>query len=175
MSASRRALRGGRLVDVTAHMGHMVALVVLVAGAVVATPARAEGVHVGLLAGDPVALTLRVDVADRFAVDGAIGWSPGPSRTGTLSLGVAYALRADPWSLWRGGLVPMVGVGGRWSLSRRTRSADDVDVRAGARVPAALEWRSEGLTIYLEAAPGLELGEEIRMTVEGGVGVRIEL
>jgi hypothetical protein len=140
-----------------------------------ATPAQANGVAVGLFAGDPVALTLRVGVADRFALEGAVGWSPGPSRSGVVSLGLTYALRAEPWSLWGGGLVPTVGLGGRWSLSRLTTSTATLEIRAGARAPAALAWRLDGLEVYLEAAPGVELRDDVRMTIEGGVGVRIEL
>ena len=140
-----------------------------------AAPAQADGVAVGLFAGDPVALTLRVGVADRFALEGAVGWSPGPSRSGVVSLGLTYALRAEPWSLWGGGLVPTVGLGGRWSLSRLTMRASTLEIRAGARAPAALAWRVDGLEVYLEAAPGVELREDVRMTIEGGVGVRVEL
>ena len=140
-----------------------------------ASPAWAEGVYIGLFAGDPVALTLRADVTDRFGLEGAVGWSPGPSRSGALSLGISYALRAEAWPLWGGGIVPTVGLGGRWSLSKATPSDTPLEVRAGARVPAALSWRSDDLELYLEAAPGVELRDEVRMTIEGGFGVRVEL
>ncbi len=178
MSSSPPDVFGSR---VRSSLGHVAALARVVGcGAalwilVAAAPAQADGVAVGLFAGDPVALTLRVDVADRFALEGAVGWSPGPSRSGVVSLGLTYALRAEPWRLWGGGLVPTVGLGGRWSLSRLTMSASTLEVRAGARAPAALAWRLDGLEVFLEAAPGIELRDEVRMTIEGGVGVRVEL
>lgn len=137
-------------------------------------PAEAQ-VRVGLFAGDPIAVTLRVDMGAGWAIESALGYSPSPDRTALVMLGLSRDLMAPLLHVADGAIVPVLGLGLRLGLDRTETSRESSEVRAGVRVPLALAWRRGGVELYAEAAPGAEFGQRVRMSIEGGIGVRIPL
>lgn len=149
-------------------------LAAVLAAALTPGVAWAEGVRLGVFAGDPVALTLAIEAAPRWNIEASAGWSPGATRAGVLALGVAHDLMAAPvLRVLDGDLQPTLGLGLRLAFTREALSSDEAEVLAGVRVPVGLAWRRADLELYVEAAPGADLGARVRMSLEGGVGLRL--
>ncbi len=143
-----------------------VLLVAALAAAVVAPPASAR-TGVGLIAGEPTGISLKVWSDGGTAIDAATGWSFGDS-------GSFYA-HAD--FLWHrivedediGGSVPVYfGVGGRVLLR------DEKDSKLGVRFPIGLEYLFDDgrFGVFVEVAPIFDLVPKTDFDVSGGIGAR---
>lgn len=168
--------------------GFLAVILILGIGSVVTspTPALSAGKHVtaarstagrsdfglGIVLGDPTALSGKLWLSSDTAVDFAFGYSYGNSAL----------LMSD--FLWHRGrvfgsstpflsqLTGYIGVGGLLVLGGD--KAPDSNVALGARVPLGLEWMpgDPSLGVFLEFAPGLRLITTFGGLFTGGAGVR---
>jgi len=147
-------------------------IALLVAGSL---PASADPVRLGLIAGDPVAVTLLVPFASSWSLELAAGGSPGSTRSAVASLVLLHDLTA-PFAIGVGALVPTLGVGTRLALRQVRDATDRAELTIGLRVPVGMAWRHrDGFELYFEAAPGAELADPPRLSFEGGFRVRVDL
>ena len=140
-----------------------------------APPAAADPVKLGLIAGDPVAVTLLVPLASSWSLEAAAGGSPGSTRSAVASLVLLHDLTA-PFAVGLGALVPTLGVGTRLALRQVRDATDRAELSVGLRVPVGMAWRHrDGFELYVEAAPGADLSDPPRLSFEGGFGLRVDL
>lgn len=124
---------------------------------------------IGLIAGDPTALTFKAMLADHHALQLHAGWRIGPADGGRLTLAADYLHQfvvVDPGTS-KGQLSPYVGLGGKIS-------AGDGKELAGARVPLGLSWFFGAVPIELglELAPGIAVLPGPDLLVDGGLVAR---
>ncbi len=128
-------------------------------------------VGLGIVAGEPTGLSLKVWSNSRQAFDLAAGWSLGDGDWVYLHgdfLLHSYALEDEIEEDFEGRLPFYYGIGARVLLS------EDHDSRFGVRIPLGLDYIfSDGrFDIFLEVAPVLDLVPETDLDLAGGIGVR---
>ncbi|MBM3308492.1 MAG: hypothetical protein FJY74_09215 [Candidatus Eisenbacteria bacterium] len=129
--------------------------------------AFAGDVGLGLIAGEPTGVSVKVWSGSRTAFDGAVGWSLDES-------GWIYAHADYLWHRYDieidfpGALPFYVGVGGRVLFRESERS------RVGIRVPIGLDYLTADrrFDFFLEIAPVVDLVPETEFSVSGGIGAR---
>lgn len=126
-------------------------------------------VGLGLIAGDPTALSLKAMLGGHHALQVHAGWRIGPADGGRLTLTGDYLhqfVLVDPGAP-TGQLSPYVGVGGKIS-------AGDGREILGARLPLGLSWFFGAVPIELglEIAPGVAVLPGPGLMVDGGLVAR---
>jgi hypothetical protein len=124
---------------------------------------------IGIVLGDPSALTAKLFLSSSSAVQMHLGYAL--TRHDRLVVIVDYlfhVLGVIPPIERAGKLVPYVGVGGRLGV------AESDDALLGIRIPLGLAFHFNGvpLEIFLEVAPGLGILPRTRALVDAGLGVR---
>lgn len=145
-----------------------VAVVLLVLLGVSDDGVAAPRVGLGVMAGEPTGLTLKVWGNSRQAFDAAAGWAIGEG--GWVYLHGDYLWHRyefDPEEFE--GTVPYYfGVGCRVLLH------EGDDSRVGVRFPIGLDYLFESgrFEVFIEVAPVLDLAPETDFDLSGGVGAR---
>jgi hypothetical protein len=145
-----------------------VAIALLLVFAVLCVGAAASSVGLGVMAGEPTGLTVKVWNGSRHALDGAAGWSIGEGGRLYLHgdyLWHRYELDPDEFE----GTVPYYfGVGCRVLLH------EDDESRFGVRFPIGLDYLFDNgrFDVFIEVAPVLDLVPETDFDLSGGVGAR---
>jgi hypothetical protein len=125
-------------------------------------------VGLGVMAGEPTGITLKVWGSSEHAFDGAAGWSIG--EDGRLYLHADYLwhrYELDPEE-FRGTVPYYFGVGCRVLLH------EGDDSRLGVRFPIGLDYVFDGgrFDVFIEVAPVLDVVPETEFDLSGGVGAR---
>jgi hypothetical protein len=133
-----------------------------------AVAGAASSVGLGVIAGEPTGLTIKLWGSSRHAFDGAAGWSIGEG--GWIYLHGDYLwhrYEIDPGYL-EGSLPYYFGVGCRVLLH------EGDDSRLGVRLPIGLDYLFDGgrFDVFVEVAPVIDLVPETDIDVSGGVGAR---
>lgn len=128
----------------------------------------ASRVGVGVMAGEPTGLTLKVWGSSQQAFDGAAGWSLGEG--GWVYLHGDYLwhrYELDPED-FKGSVPYYFGVGCRVLLH------EGDDFRLGVRFPIGLDYLFESgrFDVFIEVAPVLDLVPETDFDLSGGLGAR---
>ena len=154
---------------------HAVAAAALVAAAVVAVPRAAKAeIGLGLFVGEPLGLTLKVDLQRRSALEVLIGqtsYRDGRSGYGHLTF-LVTPFRARGRSVY----VPFrLGVGA--AIYDDTRHfGDDINVAARFPFQVAFVFRGAPVELYFEISLLLEFidanDDDHLLDVDGGVGFR---
>lgn len=156
-------------------MRKLVLVTVIAVVGMVASPAPSHaGVGLGMFLGEPLGLTLKVDLERRTSLEllfGVDDYNEGRGRDGYGHL----TFLAAPW-VGRGDsvMVPIrfgIGVavydddgGDDWGES--------IDVAARAPLQVAFQFVGTPLEIYLEIALRLELIDDVHAQPDGGLGIR---
>lgn len=124
---------------------------------------------IGLIAGEPTALSLKGMLSGHHAIQVHAGWRVGPPDGGRLTLTADYLHQfvvVDPGAS-AGQLSPYIGVGGKVA-------AGDGGEVLGARVPLGLSWffGEVPIELGLEVAPGLAVVPGPGIMVDGGLVAR---
>jgi hypothetical protein len=143
------------------------ALAVLILLAAMSCLAAAD-VGLGVIAGEPTGVSLKIWGDSHHAFDGAAGWSIGEG--GWLYVHGDYLwhrYELDPGE-FRGTVPYYFGVGGRLLLH------EGDDSRLGVRFPIGLDYLFDGgrFDVFVEIAPVLDLVPETDFSLSGGVGAR---
>jgi hypothetical protein len=136
--------------------------------------ACAAGLGLGVIAGEPTGVSLKVWLDGHHAIDAAAGWSFADNAR--LHLHADYlwhdfgVLRAAGAS---GRLPVYFGVGGRLML-RNDEGGQHHDDLLGVRIPLGISWipATAPLDLFAEIAPVLDLVPETDLHVNAAVGVR---
>lgn len=128
----------------------------------------ASSLGLGVMAGEPTGVTVKVWGSSRHAFDGAAGWSIGEG--GWIYLHGDYLwhrYELDPEE-FEGSVPYYFGVGGRLLLH------EGDDSRIGVRFPIGLDYLFDGgrFDVFIEVAPVLDLVPETDFDLTGGVGAR---
>jgi hypothetical protein len=156
------------------------ALVAALALAAVPAPARAANFGLGVIAGEPTGVSLKVWLDGNHAVDAAVGWSF--SENDSLALHADYLWHN--FELLRSGDVPgrlpvYFGVGARFKMRddddgmmRRRRNRDD-DL-LGVRFPLGIAWiaPSAPVDVFVEIVPVLDLVPDSDLSLGAAIGAR---
>lgn len=133
---------------------------------VVADDARADGnFGMGVIAGEPTGISMKLWTTNRTALDGAIAWS------------FDEAVHAHADYLWHfydrvevdEGYLPLyVGIGGRAQLH------DSGDDELGLRIPLGVSYLFEDapIDLFAEVAPVMNVAPDTELEAEGGIGLR---
>ena len=152
--------------------------IVIVGVLAAARPARADGVGIGVVLGEPTAFTLKVDLKRRTALEVALGvesFDDGRGRGPYLHLEFLAALFV---ARGESVLVPFrLGIGGAVYDDNGADFGDDVEVAARAPFQVAFQFRSSPIELYLEIALKLividENDNDDFLDLDGGIGFRI--
>jgi hypothetical protein len=130
----------------------------------VSARSQGSGVGIGLIAGEPTGLSIKVWTGQKTAVDAGAAWAlirGGFIRFHADALVHSFAPQVD-----KGELPLYFGVGGKVVLSD--------NLGAGIRIPLGIAYLFEAapLDIFLEVVPTLELLPATDIGFEGGIGAR---
>jgi hypothetical protein len=136
--------------------------------AMVGQSAADGDIGLGIIAGEPTGLSLKMWVGDRDAVDVAVGWSLG--EEGWFYGHCDYLHHwydLDPEEV-EGTLPYYVGIG------CRIRLRDGDNSKLGIRIPIGLDYvfPDKRFDVFMEVAPILNLIPETEFDWSGGIGVR---
>ncbi|MBN2565101.1 MAG: hypothetical protein JXB46_05270 [Candidatus Eisenbacteria bacterium] len=135
----------------------------------VASSACAD-VALGVMAGEPTGLSLKVWHEGQTAIDAASGWSFG--KGGRLYVHSDYLWHRMIEDRRAGETVPFYfGIGGRLLVR------DGEDARIGVRIPVGLDYFfDEGrFNVFVELAPIVDLVPETELAFSGGIGLRFRI
>ena len=133
----------------------------------VAGPAGARGLGLGVILGEPTGLSLKIWTAEDRAVDAAVGWSL--DSNGWFYFHSDYLFHSSTLKKEiEGGLPYYYGFGARALIK------DGDDSRFGVRFPLGLNYflGDERFDIFVEIAPLLDLVPETKVRISGGIGAR---
>jgi hypothetical protein len=121
----------------------------------------------GIMAGEPTGISLKVWSGSRTALDAAVGWSLDESEWVYVHADYLWH-RYDLEIEFPGALPFYVGVGARMLLHEGDES------RLGVRVPIGLDYLTDDrrFDFFLEVAPVVDLVPETGLGLTGGVGAR---
>jgi hypothetical protein len=141
------------------------ALIVLV----LATSALAGNVGLGVMAGEPTGLSLKVWSGSRTAFDAAAGWSI--DKGDWIYVHGDYLWHRYELDVEEGSLPFYFGIGARVLLH------EGDDSKVGVRVPLGLDYLFENhrFDIFIEVAPIIDLAPDTEFDVSGGIGARYYL
>ena len=135
--------------------------------AIIAEATDSDRLGIGLILGEPTGLSAKYFFTEKFALDGAVGWS--------FHRETDVHLHAD--ALWhthdlfdtsegRGSLY--YGVGGRTKFRHR---AED---RVGVRAPVGVSFKFDRapVDLFVEVAPVLDFAPATRGSLTAGIGAR---
>lgn len=126
----------------------------------------------GLLTGEPIGLSFFAPLGEQLAFQVELGHSISERRFLTVAADVIWRLPEVFGNVGPTGfLLPWFGFGGRLFLIDRDHSV----VVPGLRGPIGVSYldRETPLEIYLEVVPGVEIDSAGRVSLEGGLGVRV--
>lgn len=157
-------------------IGSLVSLVSVVALLAAAPEASTlepeETLRAGVIAGEPLGLSLFVPLGDRFALHAELGKSFSERRAFAASADLVLRMPQVLGTIGESGrLVPWFGAGARIAALERDHGV----FVPGIRTPVGLSyvhWRFP-LEIFAQAVPGLELDSARRVSLEGGAGLRL--
>lgn len=149
------------------HRGMRRLTIAILLVALGSAPARAEGFGLGFFLGDPTGLDLKIDLQRRSALDIVLGLYDFREGRGARYAHLTY-LVTPVYARGQSVNVPLrLGIG-----AAVFGSSDHID--AGVRVPfeLALAFKRTPLEIYGELAALLQLTDDPRFDLQGGVGLR---
>jgi len=123
----------------------------------------------GLYLGEPIGLTLKGYLTQRWALDAAAGWSfAGDSFT--LKVDGTYDILDIPVDTSVITLPFYIGVGG----FLKTDEGKNNQTAVGILVPIglAVQWTEYPVEAFLEVAPGIAVGPDTEFELMGGIGAR---
>ncbi len=125
-------------------------------------------VGLGIIAGEPTGISLKVWSDGTTAIDGAAGWS---LRKGDwLYLHCDYLLHSYELDVpeFDGSVPYYYGIGGRVLLR------EGADSRVGIRIPLGLDYlfKNRRFDVFVEIAPILDIIPETSFVFSGGAGIR---
>ncbi|MCA9727160.1 MAG: hypothetical protein KC729_05705 [Candidatus Eisenbacteria bacterium] len=135
-------------------------------GGAAAGTARAEGnLGLGIIAGEPTGISMKLWTSNRTALDGAVAWSFDEA----VHLHADYLWHFfDRFDIDEGYLPLYVGVGGRTQLH------DVGKDELGFRIPFGASYLFENapVDIFGEVAPVMNVAPDTELKAEGAIGVR---
>jgi len=152
---------------------------ILVALAVAPAAARAATLGLGVIAGEPTGVSLKVWLDGRHAVDAAIGWSF--SENESLQIHGDYLWHTfdllRPGDV-KGRLPVYYGVGARLKMQDEGdghgHGGNDDDALFGVRFPLGIDWiaSTAPIDVFVEIAPVLDLIPSSDLSFNAALGVR---
>lgn len=142
------------------------------------TPDTAHAQHrpvgLGVILGDPTALTLKLRLDRSSAVQFHAGWGFREDSGSRVVLIADYLYHFGtilPETGSAGSLSPYLGIGGKLGIAAGKKNDG---LLLGARVPLGLSFLIRGtpLEVFLEVAVGIHLIPETSALVDGGLGIR---
>lgn len=136
---------------------------------------QSDGFRFGIIAGEPLGVSLILPVLPRFALQAEFGYS---TRDDAAILATFDLLWRVPELLGpvgtSAGFVFWTGVGVRFSTFL---TDDQGPEKAGIRIPVGVSYLTADGTIelFIEVAPALNFAPELLGTLAGGVGMRVGL
>lgn len=130
--------------------------------------APASRIRAGLVAGEPVGLSLAVPVWDQLAVHLEGGRSARADADLVASLDLVYGFPRAFGPVGDGGVVVWTGLGGRLALGAE-------EPRPGLRLPFGLSYLSLAgdFELFGYVAPGLSFATRVVQEIGAGFGVRL--
>lgn len=119
----------------------------------------------GILLGEPTAISFKKWTGSRTAIDGGVGWSFGGKNK--LHLHADYLVHNfNLIKVERGRLPVYYGLGVRLKLEDKSRF--------GFRIPVGISYIFEkaSLDIFFELVPMLDLAPDTAFKIAGGIGIR---
>ena len=129
----------------------------------------------GIVLGDPSALSGKYWIGSQRAIDMGLGWNSGNIFFFGDYLIHFPKLFNEPRELRQ--LLPYAGIGGLIKFydddNKRSKN-DDSSVRLTVRIPLGLEWLplSVPLGIFVEIVPGLKIAPNTGSDIGAGIGIR---
>ena len=123
---------------------------------------------VGLIAGEPMGVSMKYWVNNRLALDGAVGWSSRDDSDVYLHGDVLWHnFHLIPVS--QGRLPVYFGIGGLVRFRDNHRANE-----AGIRFPVGLSYMFDNapVDVFAEVGPAIDFAPDVRGDITGGVGVR---
>ncbi len=121
----------------------------------------------GIIAGEPTGISMKIWTGDNSAVDGAVAWSfEGDS---SMHLHADYIVHKFDLIHVDSGALPMYfGIGGRY------RSRENQDDDLGLRVPVGLNYlfADSAFDIFIEIVPILNLAPSTELDLNAALGAR---
>jgi hypothetical protein len=147
----------------------------ILAVAVIAAPTRAHaGVGLGVFVGEPLGVTLKVDLKKRTALEVLVGWDDWDEDRGNDEYAHVTFLAALAVAKGESVLIPFrLGIGG---AVYDDRGDDDINFAVRAPFQVAFQFRSAPVELYLELALRFEIiddeGDDDHFQLDGGLGFR---
>lgn len=136
--------------------------------AAVAVQSASGDAGIGVIAGEPTGLSLKIWVSETAALDAALGWSLGEDDS--FYAHADYLRHGHDWESERlePGVAYYFGLGGRMLLR------EGHDSRFGVRIPLGLYYVFDDspFDVFIELAPIMDLVPETEIVLGGGLGVR---
>ncbi len=135
------------------------------------TQAQNQGFGFGGMVGTPDGLSIRKQVGQNAAFQGAASFNLTENFS-TLYLhgDLVWELTENLGELEAGRLVPYAGVGAKMIFR------DDIDNVFGARFPVGILYDYEQhVDVFIETVPFLDLEPTVRISIAGAVGFRVYL
>jgi hypothetical protein len=128
--------------------------------------AQDKGFGMGLLIGEPSAITGKYWVTDNNAVTGSVGWSF--IRDNAIHLSADYLYHFNKFENSK--FIFYAGLGAKLNLGTKS----NIKPKIGGRVPLGVCYMIRDIQsdIFLEVVPMLEVTPEIRISGSGGIGFR---
>lgn len=132
-----------------------------------------NGVHVGLLVGEPIGVSAHAAVLGPLGVQAAIGQSTRADARLLIALDVVWALPDVFGRFDDTAVIVRVGGGGRYA----TDLGGEGPTRYGLRASFGLAYQffDRDLEMFADVAPGLSLNGRKRASIDGGFGMRVRL
>lgn len=136
-----------------------------------------DQVGIGLMAGEPTGLSLKVWTSDTNAFDAGLAWSLG--RYDAVNIHADYLWhRFDVFEPIESGQLPIYyGIGGRIVFAEDYPDPGDSNVVLGARLPVGINYlfADSPIGLFFEVAPIINLIPETDFDVDGAIGIRFYL
>ena len=123
------------------------------------------GRGLGIIIGEPTCLSIKTWKPGSKAMDFEIGRSITGRR---IHIAADYLIHFPHW-IKTSNFQPYLGIGGR---AKSSSEAEEARFRVGARFGAGIEYIHGLFGVYGEFFPVLDILPEIRIALEGGIGVR---
>lgn len=158
-----------------------IALFVAIPAAQAAPAKSGRTFGLGLVLGEPSALTIKAWQDNRQAIQGGLSFSFDDYILIYGDYLYHYPGAFGTRDKFAASLAPYIGVGGLFAVSTKDRRDDhryfgksSGSIGLGIRVPLGIEWKPghPPLGIFLELAPGLSVVPATKAYIQGGIGIR---
>ncbi len=140
-----------------------------------------QGLGAGIVLGNPSALSAKLWINDKTAIDFAVAFSFSDYflvHSNYLMHFPGFFKSSNPYV---NQFTPYLGFGGVFVIAQKERFSNDGYVGKksgefglGIRVPLGVEWipREVPIGVFLEVAPGLAVAPATSSFIQGGLGIR---